>query len=137
MSNKSNGNHFEREMAKILSDRGYWVHRIQDNENGQPFDLIAVGSDGTIAIDCKLCQGDSFKFSRIEDNQRLAFEKFNKCVGEEGSVFALKFNKYNSIAFLPYEVVLMAEKENRKEITYNELMECEAIFYGNSVKQQC
>ena len=134
MSNKSNGNDFEREMAKILSDKGYWVHRIKDNENGQPFDLIAAGADGTLAIDCKLCQSDNFKFNRIEDNQRLAFEKFNECVGEEGSVFALKFNKHNSIAILPYGVVLMAEKQNKKSITYNELMECGAIFYGNSTK---
>lgn len=134
MSNKSDGNNFEREMAKILSDKGYWVHRIQDNENGQPFDLIAVGSDGAIAIDCKLCRGDSFKFSRIEDNQRLAFEKFNKRAGRGKSVFALKFTKYNSIVLLPYEAVLIAEKQNKKEFIYNDLVEYGVIFYGNSVQ---
>lgn len=123
MSNKSNGNCFEREMAKMLSDKGCWVHIIRDNENGQPFDLIAVRRSTTTAIDCKLCLSDSFKLSRIEDNQRLAFEKFNRCAGAGRSVLALKFVKHDSIVFMTYEKALYYKNQGKKSVTYDELTE--------------
>ena len=42
MSNKSNGTAFEREFAEMLSERGFWVHLLKNNSNGQPFDVIAT-----------------------------------------------------------------------------------------------
>lgn len=42
MSNKSAGTQFEREFAARLAAEGFWVHRFQDNKNGQPCDVIAA-----------------------------------------------------------------------------------------------
>ena len=42
MSNKSAGTQFEREFASRLAAEGFWVHRFQDNKNGQPCDVIAA-----------------------------------------------------------------------------------------------
>ena len=41
MSNKSAGTMFEREFAGKLAKNRFWVHRFQDNKNGQPCDVIA------------------------------------------------------------------------------------------------
>lgn len=40
MSNKSAGTQFEREFASRLAAEGFWVHRFQDNKNGQPCDTF-------------------------------------------------------------------------------------------------
>ena len=48
MSNKSNGTDFEKEFAQKLSDHGFWVHRMQDNQNGEPFDVIAARDGETL-----------------------------------------------------------------------------------------
>ena len=82
MSNKCNGNNFEKSFARVLGSRpGSWVHIITDNANGQPFDIIAVTKTVACAYDCKLCKGDVFALSRVEVNQRLAFEKFSRAGG--------------------------------------------------------
>ena len=72
MSNKSNGTAFEKEFAQLLSDNGFWAHCLQDNQNGQPFDIIAAKNGKVYAFDCKDCSGNNFKLSRMEENQRNA-----------------------------------------------------------------
>lgn len=54
MSNKKDGNNFERRFAKALSDK-YWVHILRDNANGQPFDIIQVEAGIVYAYDSELC----------------------------------------------------------------------------------
>ena len=60
MSNKSNGTDFEKEFTQKLSEYGFWVHRLQDNHNGQPFDVIAARDGETLVFDCKDCQSSNF-----------------------------------------------------------------------------
>ena len=90
MSNKSMGTAFEREFAELLAEKGFWVHRLQDNQNGQPFDIIAVKNGRAYAFDCKDCAGRSFPLSRIEENQRLAMERWEEC-GNGTGYFAVHF----------------------------------------------
>ncbi len=103
MSNKKDGNNFERRFAKALSKQGSWVHIIQDNHNGQPFDIIEVYGGIAYAYDCKLCKGDVFRCSRIEVNQEMAFKKFAEkgggfcyiaiCFGSEpDTVYCVPYN---------------------------------------------
>ena len=47
--------------------------------NGQPFDIIAAKKGIVYAYDCKTNKGKRFRLDRIEDNQELAFGKFNGC----------------------------------------------------------
>lgn len=72
VSNKASGTAFEWELAGWLSGHGFWVHRLQDNKNGQPADLVAAMNGSTYLIDCKRCEGSTFQLSRIEPNQHTA-----------------------------------------------------------------
>lgn len=90
MSNKSNGTTFEKEFAQKLSEYGFWVHRLQDNHNGQPFDVIAARDGETLVFDCKDCQSSNFYLRRIEDNQRNAMKLWNDCGNAEG-IFAVRY----------------------------------------------
>lgn len=90
MSNKKDGSAFEKEFAEKLSVNGYWVHLLRDNQNGQPFDLIAVRDGEAFAFDCKDCASEKFLLSRIEENQKTAMRLWMEC-GNNEPMFALQF----------------------------------------------
>lgn len=101
MSNKSLGSAFERELAQILAHRGWWVHLLQGNANGQPADLIAIKDGTAMLIDAKVCSSDSFRLSRMEENQRLAMDLW--CSKRCGlTYFALKFVLHDEIYLVSY-----------------------------------
>ncbi len=101
MSNKSLGSAFERELAQTLASRGWWVHLLQGNANGQPADLIAIKDGTAMLIDAKVCSSDSFKLSRMEENQRLAMDLwYSKRCGL--AYFAMKFLKHNEVYLVSY-----------------------------------
>ena len=78
-----------------------------DNRGAQPFDIIAVKNGEAAAIDCKTCVADVFRFSRLEENQIMAFEKWLRC-GNKNALIAVKHNE--KIVFIDYEDL----KKNRK-----------------------
>ena len=90
MSNKNRGTAFERHFAQLLSQHGFWVHCIKDNENGQPFDVIAAKDGEALVFDCKDCQGNVFYLRRVEENQKSAMELWQECGNEEG-MFAVRY----------------------------------------------
>ena len=76
------GREFERLVENKLSEYGYWVHRMAESNTGsQPFDIIALKRHGVFALDCKVISTKRpyFPFSRIEENQKRAFEKLYEC----------------------------------------------------------
>lgn len=93
MNNKTLGNNFEKEYAKILSNKGYWVTFLTPKQNvgSQPCDLIAIKDDKPILIDCKTCKTHLFPISRIEENQRQAFKRYSKC-GNTRFILAIKYD---------------------------------------------
>lgn len=100
--NRTTGGRFEQDLAKILADRGFWVHVMQQNKAGQPADLIAIKGKYHTLIDCKVISDDKgFPFERVEENQRSAMRMFQrKC--NELCYFALK---------LPDETMWMVSME--------------------------
>lgn len=101
MSNRKQGTAFERELAETLSKHGFWVHLMRQDASGQPADIIAMRNDYAYLIDCKVCEHDVFEYRRIEENQRLAMEKWIRCGGyppyfamkdSSGQVWMLDFN---------------------------------------------
>ena len=103
MNNKRLGNGFEREFADTLSQIGYWVHLLNQNQSGQPADVIAVKNKVAYLIDCKVCSTDKgFDLRRVEDNQELAMEMWEECGNGQGW-FALKVNE--DVFMLPYFTV--------------------------------
>lgn len=74
MNNKRLGTQFERQMCEILKRQGWWVHFLSPNEKGQqPFDIVAVKDDVPIAIDCKTSSKRIIRISRLEEDQKTAF----------------------------------------------------------------
>lgn len=118
--NRTSGGRFEREMAKILSQNGFWCHLMTQSKAGQPADLIAVRGDYHTLIDCKvLSDGRGFPFTRAEENQRYAMERFFER-GEQTSWFALKLPD-GSIRMLSYPTILALEMGGAKAVHANEL----------------
>lgn len=117
VSNKKLGTAFEGEVCDLLSAEGYWVHFIVPDARGaQPFDIIAVKSNNSFAIDCKTCEADTFTIKRLEDNQIYAFEKWLKC-GNTEPLIAVKHN--NLIYLLEY-----SELKKRKSIKLDGSIRC-------------
>lgn len=116
MSNKSEGNAFEKEFCELLGQNGFWVHNLQQNSFGQPADVIAVKEGKAFLIDCKVCSDDTFCLSRIEENQTLAMMHWKKC-GNGLGWFALKFT--DEIYMVPYSIFELY-KQKRGNITLTE-----------------
>lgn len=109
MSNKKIGNDFEKELAKILSDNGFWVTLLTPKTHigSQPADLIAVKNGKAILIDCKTCNNYLFPLSRIEQNQIEASRKFFSC-GNTRYFIAIKYNE--DIYLIPINKINFEEK---------------------------
>ena len=125
MSNKSKGTAFEKEFAQIFADRGFWVHCLRDNANGQPFDLIAVRNNTAYAFDCKECQSSMFRLSRVEENQENAMTLWTE-TGNWFSFFAIRFS--GKIYLIPHRMLMILKGNGVKQ-----LKETEAAKYGQEL----
>lgn len=116
------GREFERLVENKLSDYGYWVHRMAESNTGsQPFDIIALKGHSVFALDCKVISTKRpyFPFSRIEENQKRAFEKLYDCYK---SVLLCGFLIYykDDVYLLDYAKAKMWIEEGNKGITLTE-----------------
>ena len=103
MSNKSAGTKFEREFANRLAAEGFWVHRLQDNKNGQPCDVIAARNGEAYLFDCKDCQKEVFDLRRVEENQYNAMQFFY-VTGNSRGMFAVRYDP-EVIFLVDYQVL--------------------------------
>lgn len=108
MNNKTVGTEFEKEFANILAKHQFWVHRFQDNKNGQPCDMIAVGHRHTFLIDCKNCEKDYFLLSRMEENQYNAMHLF-ELFGNDDGWFAIRFPDGDIYMLACWKIKMMQE----------------------------
>ena len=116
------GREFERWVEKKISDCGYWVHRMAESNTGsQPFDIIALKRHSVFALDCKVISTKRpyFPFSRIEENQKRAFEKLYECYS---GILLCGFLIYykDDIYLLDYAIAKMWIEEGKKGITLTE-----------------
>ena len=118
MSNRSEGNKFERELADILFRNGCWVHLLQQNSAGQPADIIATKNGNCWLIDCKVCSVSKFALSRVEPNQELAMLVWRQRNGTNGW-FALKFG--DKVYMLSHGIMT---KVRKSYLTEAEVEEC-------------
>ena len=112
---KKIGNQTEKEFAKMMYDKGWWVHLLNDKVNGQPFDCIMTRDNKTYFLDIKHVKDKNyFLHSRIEPNQHNAFKMLIKRKTTNCG-FAIKFN--DGWYFVRYQSL---DLENNK--TYKESM---------------
>ena len=104
---------FEREFAGKLAKNRFWVHRFQDNKNGQPCDVIAARNGKTYLFDCKDCAG-AFQLSRVEENQYNAMLLFHM-TGNSRGMFAVRFQGA-PVYLVDFQVLKHLKNEGRKGI---------------------
>ena len=116
------GREFEKWIENKLNECGYWVHRMAESNTGsQPFDIIALKGHGVYAFDCKVIstQRPYFPFSRIEENQRRAFDKlYLRYAGNLLCGFMIYFE--GGVYLLNYLVAKNLIREGKKGITLTE-----------------
>lgn len=101
MNNKRLGMTFEKKFCEILARQGYWVHFIAPDMRGsQPFDIVAMKNKKAYAYDCKTSANHLFPFTRLEDNQIMAFDKWLRCGGTMPYI-AIAYNK--KVYLIEYE----------------------------------
>lgn len=116
LSNKKLGNNFENELVSWLAARGCWVHKLAPNRAGaQPFDIIAAKNLFAWAIDCKVCSNGEFDFTRVEENQKAAMEKWEEDALFD-AYFALKLPS-GKVHWLSYGTFKLLCKEHSKLTT--------------------
>lgn len=125
MSNKSNGTAFEKEFAWLLSKHGFWVHCLQDNANGQPFDVIAARNGLTYVFDCKDCQGNVFRLNRIEENQDNAMRLWSE-TGNHPGLFAVRFGE--RIYLIPHKVLLILRERGTASLSEQAVLKMGETF---------
>lgn len=117
MNNKRIGNIFEEDFARFLSDKGYWVAPFpgKAHTNSQPADLVACKNNVPILFDCKTLANKNglFNLNRLEENQRLAFQRWKQC-GNNNYYLAILWN--NNIYFIDVNDINLENKSiNLKE----------------------
>ena len=116
------GREFERWIENKLNECGYWVHRMAESNTGsQPFDIIALKRYIVFALDCKVISTKRpyFPFSRIEENQKRAFEKlYLRYAGNLFCGFVIYFE--GGVYLINYLIVKRCMEEGKKGITLTE-----------------
>lgn len=122
MSNKSSGTCFEHEFAEYMAEKGYWAHVFQDNRNGQPFDIV-LAKDGKVQVgDCKVCENDVFRLSRMEPNQISAMTRWTEC-GNGDAWYYILLERTNKVYRVPFSKLLEQKKTGRKMMDDTQIME--------------
>lgn len=97
----------------FLAKKGYWVHYIEGSAHtgAQPCDVIAIRRDFPELYDCKTLAAKNglFPISRIEDNQRLAFQRLRKCRNRK-TFFSLAILWNNDIYIIDFDDINFSEK---------------------------
>lgn len=128
MSNRAQGDAFERQLCDLLASYGFWAHRMKQTESGQPADIIAVKNDMAALIDCKVCSYDKFAYSRVEPNQKTAMRFWTLC-GNDRACFAMKLRD-ETIWMVKYSRIAKCFKDNG-----GSAMDCDQIKrYGEPLE---
>lgn len=112
-NNRKTGNTFEADFCEILFGQGWWCHCMTQNKAGQPADVIAVKKGKPFLVDCKVCENDTFPFSRIETNQHTAMRLWKESGNGEGW-FALKLS--DESVYMIYHSLMIALSLNQSSI---------------------
>ena len=122
MTNKQIGTEFEREVVRLLSRTGYWVHFIVPDARGsQPFDIIASKDDAPIVGDCKTCKSRWFTIERLEETQKTSLDLWLA----KGNKRAYVFIKHeDSIYQVPYPLIKALAKIDLNDDSMEQYLLC-------------
>ena len=113
MNNKELGNKFEKDFAEYLASKGYWAHYIEGaaHTGSQPCDIVASKRDCMELYDCKTLEKKNglFPLYRVEENQRLAFQRFRECQNIK-STFSLAILWNDDLYFVDFDNIDFTQK---------------------------
>lgn len=131
ISNKKIGSKFEKDFANFLASKKYWVHFIEgaSHTGAQPCDIIAIKKDFPELYDCKTLNNKNglFPISRIEENQRLAYERIREC-GNPETIFSLAILWNNNLYYIDFDDIDF----NKKSIDLKEISPDKKGFYDEN-----
>ena len=134
MNNRELGNAFERELCEKLSESGFWVHNMAQNQAGQPADIIAVRNKRAYLIDAKVCSDNRFPLSRIEENQKLAMLLWQEC-GNSTGWFAFLIG--GEIFMMTYgDIEDLLKNQSKSTLTLSDIVD-NGMSLGKWVKPIC
>lgn len=101
--NQSIGSKTEKEFARFMSARGYWVYLLPNTQVGQPFDVVVAKGEDTWFFDVKHVKGkDYIVHSRFEVNQLNTFQMMQRRnISRTG--FVIKFFEEDGFYILWYK----------------------------------
>ena len=114
--NRSLGNSFEDDFSRLLFDRGFWVKKLAQTQQGQPADVLAVKNHKAYLIDCKVCSGEGFPLDRVEPNQETAMDLWRDC-GNGEAWFVLKFEDESMYLLTRSKIKSFRDDPDRKSRT--------------------
>lgn len=118
MNNKRSGNSFEKDFCLLAAKNGFWAHKMQDNKNGQPADVIMSKSNEPVLVDCKVCENNIFPLSRMEENQINAMTLWN-LKGNKHSYFALLIDK--KVRMISFTKLMELKQLGIKQLNENDI----------------
>ena len=118
-SNRHLGNTFETELCKILFDNGFWVHNLAQNKAGQPADILASRNGKAYLIDAKVCSKNEFSLKRVEENQTLSMELWERTGNGQGW-FALKLTDE---IYMVVDLVIKALANTQSKLSEKDIRE--------------
>lgn len=121
-NNKQIGTEFENDIcAYFFKEKRMWAGKQNPAPNGsQSFDIIVIGKDETLAIDCKTLEKGRFPLSRVEDNQYTAFHLLHS-IGFYNTYFVIKIDD-RDVIFAKASYILTKIDEGAKSIPVEELI---------------
>lgn len=120
MSNRSEGTAFEGILCDILGKNGFWAHNMAQKASGQPADIVAVKDNIAYLIDCKVCEKDIFKLSRVEENQESAMRLWKMC-GNNMAYFCIRLMD-GSTYMVPFDDVMRCRQRGIKSLKRRDLI---------------
>lgn len=127
MNNKKLGNSFEHDFCLLAAKNGFWAHRLQDNKNGQPADVIMAMNNISIIVDCKVCENSTFPLSRMEENQINAMTLWNMR-GNKHTYFALKID--NEVRMIKFSKLMELKRLGIKQLNEHDIYSYSLGFNG-------
>ena len=118
MKVKKIGNDVENKFQKYMHEKGYWVYRVPDKLNGQPFDFICAKGNEIFCFDAKHIEKEGrFYTRRIEENQRNAFDLLNH-FGCTNTFIACNFDNEDEFYFFRYRDDLGGSVKREDMVSY-------------------
>ena len=125
--NKREGTQFEIRLKELFYEHGYWVHLFQQNQAGQPCDLIAVKGEKAYIVDAKDCKSGRFPLSRVEENQFLSMTRWLDRT-KHGAFFAFQLPDDEEIYFISFQTICTFLASDVSSLNSETIRECAFTF---------